>query len=153
MTNTSLPQNPGTLSFVATDSRRVARCPFHDGVATLDLLLAEIDPSETVLFDAVLDLRSLCRAGSDAETCIAQIFRVRRQLDGRHFLAFYRVRCWARRALRVEVRRPRGEWISSELPVDGGRLEEIVYAAVAPLADDGVIPGLAQVRFVFVAHS
>ena len=45
-------------------------CPFHDGAATLDLLLAKLDPNETTLFDAALDHRSLFATRADAEACI-----------------------------------------------------------------------------------
>lgn len=124
-------------------------CPFHDGIATLDLLLAEIDPRETALFDAVLDLRSLA-AGRDATACLAQLFKVRALLDGRHYLAFYRVRCWAQRTFRAEVRSHRGEAaLLRELPRDGARLDEIVNSSLACLAQDGEIPAGAHVRFVF----
>ncbi len=128
-----------------------ASCPFHDGAATLDLLLAALDPEESELFDAALDLRSLATAGDDPAACVAQLFRVRRLLAGRHYLAFYRVRCWARRALRVEVRAGRGyPWLERELPLDGGRIDEVVNSALAPLAaEDGLIPVGAHVRFTF----
>jgi hypothetical protein len=124
-------------------------CPFHDGVTTLDLLLAELDPRESGLFDAVLDLRSLA-AGRDASACLAQLFKVRTLLDGRHYLAFYRVRCWARRAFRVEVRSRRGETaLIRELPLDGARLDEVVNSSLACLAQGRDIPAGAHVRFVF----
>ncbi len=124
-------------------------CPFHDGLATLDLLLAEIDLRDTALFDAVLDLRSLA-AGRDAGACLAQLFKVRSLLDGRHYLAFYRVRCWAQRTFRVEVRSRRGEaTLLRGLPRDGARLDEIVNASLACLAQDGEIPAGAHVRFIF----
>lgn len=130
----------------------VPRCPFHDGAATLDLLLAEIDPGETALFDAALDLRSLCAAGRDAAACAEQLFRVRALLDDRHYLAFFRVRCWARRVLRIEVRAHRGApWLAREFPLDGGRLDEIVNVALASLAEGDAIPVAAHARFVFVA--
>jgi hypothetical protein len=140
--------NAGTVA-----SSGVSRCPFHDGPATLDLLLAELDTRETELFDVVLDLRSLCSAGEDADACVAQLFRVRALLDGRHYLAFYRVRCWARRAFRLEVRAGRDEaWSAHEFPLDGGRLEEVINAALAPLAFDGVLPATARVRFRFATR-
>ena len=128
----------------------LARCPFHDGAATLDLLLAELDPSDTVLFDAALDLRSLCVAGEDAAACVEQLFRVRTLLDERHYLAFYRVRCWARRRLRIQARAGRGTpWVTRELPLDGARLDEIINAALAMFAtDEGVIPASAHFRVV-----
>lgn len=136
------------------DTLRPASCPFHDGAATLDLFLAALDPRDTELFDAALDLRSLAAAGTDAAACVEQLFRVRRLLAGRHYLAFYRVRCWARRALRIEARAGRGSpWLGGELPLDGARLDEVVNTALAPFAtDDGVIPAGAHVRFSFVAR-
>lgn len=138
------------LSSNVSASSALAGCLFHDGVATLDLFLAELDPRDTALFDAALDLRSLCAAGADASACVHQLFRVRALLDERHYLAYYRVRCWARRTLRVEVRTGRGApWISHPLPLNGARLDEVINASLASLAgDDGTIPASAHVRFV-----
>ena len=129
----------------------VARCPFHDGAATLDLLLAELDPAETALFDAALDLRSLCMAREDAGACVAQLFRLRTLLDGRHYLAFYRVRCWAHRVFRIEARSNRMmPWRACPLPLDAARLDEVVNAALAAAAGlDGVTAASAHVRFTF----
>jgi hypothetical protein len=124
-------------------------CLFHDGLATLDLLLAELDPTDRRLFDAALDLRSLA-AGRDASACIEQLFRVRALLDGRHYLAFYRVRCWARRAFRIEVRAHRGaDVLVRDFPLDGGRLDEVVNSALAAVAQQDELPAGANVRFVF----
>jgi hypothetical protein len=128
-------------------------CPFHDGVATLDLLLAELDPQDTELFDAVLDLRSLSVAGTEPEACVEQLLRVRRILAGRHYLAFFRVRCWARRTFRIQVRAGRTlPWLSRELPLDCARIDELLNASLAAVADaDGEIPASAHVRFAFTA--
>lgn len=126
-------------------------CLFHDGLATLDLFLAELEPGDRTLFDAALDLRSLA-AGTDAAACIAQLFRVRTLLDGRHYLAFYRVRCWARRTFRIEVRIHRGATAQvRDFPLDGGRLDEVVNSSLAAVADNGELPVAAYVRFVFAA--
>lgn len=124
-------------------------CLFHNGLATLDLFLAELDPRDHALFDAALDLRSIA-ASADAAACIEQLFRVRALLDGRHHLAFYRVRCWARRTFRIEVRAQRGAAATvSDFPLDGGRLDEVVNSALAAVAQDGELPAGAHVRFVF----
>lgn len=141
-----------SLSEISTKSPSVgALCPFHDGAATLDALLAELDPHDAELFDAALDLRLAAEVG-DAEAGIAQLFRLRALLDGRHYLAFYRVRCWAQRALRVEVRAQRNApWLSRPLGLDGGRIDEVINTALAELAVDGEIPAGASVRFVFRA--
>jgi hypothetical protein len=125
-------------------------CPFHDGAATLDLFLAELNPRDTALFDAALDLRSLAVDGKDPEACVAQLFRVRRLLGHRHYLAFYRVRCWARRALRIEVRAGRGSpWLAYELPLGCARIGEASNLALATVAAGDGIPETGQVRFVF----
>ncbi len=137
------------LSFTTVPSAADGVCLFHDGLATLDLLLAELDPRDRDLFDAGLDLRSLATS-RDAAACVAQLFRVRALLDGRHYLAFYRVRCWARRTFQLEARACRGATpVVSQLPLDGGRLDEVVNGALAPLACDGELPAGAHVRFVF----
>src|SRR5688500_1492298 len=81
--------SPANAAVVPVEN--VACCPFHDGAATLDLLLAELDPRDREVFDAALDLRFLAVAGEDAGACAAQLFRVRQLLADRHYLAFYRV--------------------------------------------------------------
>lgn len=141
---------PATLAVRPASTTPAMLCPFHDGIATLDLLLAELDPRDVALFDAVLDLRTLCVASEEAAACVEQLFRVRTLLAERHYLAFYRVRCWARQAFRIEVRARRGApWLTQELPLDGGRLDEIVNSSLAVLAEEGVIPAAAHLRFVF----
>jgi hypothetical protein len=127
-----------------------AQCPFHDGLATLDLFLAELDPRETALFDAALDLRALASARTDGDACVAQLFHVRMLLDGRHHLAFYRVRCWANRALRIACRSHRGaDWITSEFAPGAGSVNEVVNTALAGICSGEVIPASAHARFVF----
>src|SRR5688572_23971656 len=107
MTTDTQPSAPATL----------ISCPFHNGVSTLDLLLAELDPREQELFDAVLDLRFLAGAAQDATACVEQLFRVRTLLGDRYYLAFYRVRCWARQALEIQVRASRhNAWQCRTLP-------------------------------------
>jgi hypothetical protein len=126
-------------------------CPFHDGAATLDGLLAAIDPRDGELFDAALDLRSLLTEGGDATAALHQLFRLRRLLDGRHYLAFYRVRRWVQRRIVAQVRAGRAApWRTRELPLDAARLDEIVNASVAAVAAEDAAPHVdAQVRFVF----
>lgn len=126
-------------------------CPFHDGAATLDLLLAELDPRNTALFDTALDLRSLLAEGRDAEACLTKLFRLRALLDGSHYLAFYRVRRWAQRRLVAQVRAGRTEsWLTRELPLDAARLDELTNSCLAALAGDrDEVPAGAHVRFVF----
>lgn len=127
------------------------RCPFHDGPETLDGLLAEVHPSENALLDAALDLRHALSRRDDAETVLVQLFRLRRLLDGRHYLAFYRLRCWLQRLIVVQARAHRGEpWQTFPLPLNGARLDEVIDSALARLTAPGCeVPGCAHVRFVF----
>jgi hypothetical protein len=141
---------PTPDSVRASTHASAALCPFHDGAATLDLLLAELDPRDRPLFDAALDLRSLAAAADDAEACAAQLFRVRRLIDDRYYFAFYRVRCWARRALRMQVRANRcANWITCELPLNCARMDEAVNTALAALPDHEASSPMVRVRFVF----
>ncbi len=144
---------PSFLSRTVARQAPATRCPFHDGVATLDLLLAELDPRDHELFDAVLDLRSLATAEKDATACAEQFFRVRSLLAGRHYLAFYRVRCWAQRAFRVEARAGRHLPAAvSPFPLDAARFDEVINTALAPLVTDGELPASAHARLVFTAN-
>ncbi|PTX96464.1 hypothetical protein [Opitutus sp. ER46] len=131
------------------DSRLVVS-PCDETTRAIDGLLAAINPHDRHLVDAVLDLRAAFRAGNDANTCVAQLFQVREWLDGRHHLAFFRVRDAARRALRVEVRtEPGAPWIPRELPLNAVRIDEALNSALACLAANDMIPPTADGRFVF----
>lgn len=116
--------------------------------------MAEIGEDESELLDACLDLRSLVTARADGEACLRHVALVRQHLDGRHHLSFYRLRCWLRRIIRVQVRAHRGEaWQVHELPFDFARVDELVHGALASLAVRDEIPACAQVRFVFATDA
>ncbi|HEY0944911.1 MAG TPA: hypothetical protein VGD81_06570 [Opitutaceae bacterium] len=131
------------------------RCPFHDGPETLDGLLAEVPPSESALLDAALDLRHALGRREDAEAALNQLFSLRRLLDGRHYLAFYRLRCWLQRLIVVQARSHRGEaWQTFPLPLNGARLDEVIDSTLARLTAPGCeLPGCAHVRFVFATSA
>lgn len=125
-------------------------CPFHDGAATLDGLLAELDPRDGTLFDAALDLRSSLSEGHDATAALQRLFRLRACLGGRHHLAFYRVRHWVRRRIVAQVRAGRAApWTEVELPLDAARLAELTNTCLAAVATAGALPVGAHVRFAF----
>jgi hypothetical protein len=82
-----------------------------------------------------------------------QLYHLRTCLDGRHYLSFYRVRCWVHRHVRAEVRQWRGApWTATALPRDCGRLDAAVNTCLAALASgsDGW-HNTARVRFRFVS--
>jgi hypothetical protein len=145
---------------VRVDAQPAALCPFHDGPETLDAFLAELAGSESRegenLLDAALDLRCLLvreNGNAHAELFLRTLLDLRHRLDGRHYLAFYRVRRWVQRTMLAEVRRHRGEaWTEISLPLDAGNFEQAVNTCLATLAEEnGVWPALAQIRFRFTA--
>lgn len=136
-----------------TSPPKESRCPFLDGPLTLDGLLAELGTGDAAAFDVALDLRGAMVAGLDARECVALALRLRRALDGRHYLAFYRVRRWLSRTIELQARPWRGEsWRRYALPLDCARLDEVENTAVARLASELGCDqplSLAQVRFAF----
>ena len=134
-----------------------AACPFRNGSLTIDLLLAEIGTRDSELLDAVLDLRMSLKAQDDAWGLLEQLYRVRRMLNGRAYLAFYKVRCWAKRELLAEVRPSRTcPWQRVELPLNAGNLNEAVNTCLANLPDEACVGGErwnGLVRFRFAAAS
>lgn len=142
---------PNHITTHAAKASRV-RCPFFDGPLSLDLLLAELGADEAQALDLALDLRSAIAAMAHAGTCIDLALRLRRALDGRHYLAFYRVRLWLQRLIEVQARAWRGDdWKGYPLPLNSARVDEIenacrsAWAAETPYGD----PQWAQVRFAF----
>lgn len=137
MTETEIQSRPGVGAAVDRPKPNgcPSICPFHEGPETLDLLLAEIGAGESDLLDAALDLRGLMAARSDAAAALAQLCHVRGLLDGRHYLAFYRVRCWVHRHIRAEVRAWRGApWQPVALPWDCARFDAVVNTCLAAVA-------------------
>lgn len=113
--------------------------------------MAAVDPREGQLLDALLDLRALIRSGEDAEACLAQALRVRQLLDGRHYLAFYRLRHWLRRVIIAEARCNSAEaWQSFPLPLDCGRIDEVVNGCSAQLLGERLACAGIELRFVFL---
>jgi hypothetical protein len=53
--------------------------------------------------DLLLDFRSLVRARSDAETTLRLFCELRRRLEQRHYLAFYRLRRWLEQQLIAQI--------------------------------------------------
>ncbi len=130
-------------------------CPFHDGPETLDLLLAELRQADSAAVDCALELRHAATVQTDADHCLHLLFALRRLLDGRQHLAFYRVRCWMRRLLVAELRPDRlTNWQPCPLPLDCARYDELVNRCLATLADEvGNWPPTAELRLRFVSAS
>lgn len=151
-----MPTLPLTPACRSPRSHPASGCPFRDGPATLDGLLAEIGAQGGEALDVALDLRFAYQHRHDAEACVALALRLRRLLGDRHYLAFYRVRVWLSRALAAEVRSHRGEgWKRVPLPIQASALELLEHACVQRWAQDhpGRYLGAAQVRYAYASDS
>ena len=140
----------------SVSSAGTSSCPFRHGPLTLDLLLADVGSRDSALLDAILDLRCALKGRGDAWDLLEQLYRVRRLLGGRAYLAFYKVRCWIRREIIAEVRGSRtAEWRQVRLPLNAGNLNEAVNTCLAQLSDEECIGGErwnGLVRFRFAQH-
>lgn len=72
----------------------VATCPFNCALQVVDSLLGAQRCVRGEEVDLLLDFRSLLRHGSDAEAVLDLFFRLRREMEPRHYVAFYRLRRW-----------------------------------------------------------
>ena len=139
------------MTAIAVSSAQAVGIPnsVRDGVALLDLLLSELNPHDSGLLDAALDLREAVARG-DAPASLELLFRIRTLLGSRHRSTFCRVQCWMLAAITVQVRANRAlPWIARAFPQGAVRLEEVVNASLATLAENDQIPLCTQVRFVF----
>jgi hypothetical protein len=70
----------------------------------IDKLLAEPQGVTGEDVDLLLDFRSLLRTRREAEKALRAFCELRRRLECRHYLAFYRLRLWLQHHIQVEVR-------------------------------------------------
>jgi hypothetical protein len=78
-------------------------CHPNCSLEVIDLLLSTpgaVDGEET---DLLLDLRSLFKHRQQAEATLRLFCDVRRRLEHRHYLAFYRLRRWCERHIAGEL--------------------------------------------------
>jgi hypothetical protein len=99
------PAPPASVNTVcpATRCRRTCALDVVDG------LLRETDAVRGEEVDSLLDLRSLLRRRENAEATLALFLQLRRSMEQRHYLAFYRLRHWLQNEIQVNVRVRRGE--------------------------------------------
>src|SRR5215469_7270526 len=77
-----------------TDVCHAGSCRPKCSLEVVDELLSMPDAVTGEEVDLLLDFRSLLRAGHDAEETLRMFCDLRRRLEQRHYLAFYRLRRW-----------------------------------------------------------
>jgi hypothetical protein len=101
--------------------------------------------------DALLDLRWHLRHRADAEAALRLFSQVRRALEERHYLGFYRLRKWLEGHIEVRVRICRGgPERSAALVLDNYCLEAVRSRCLRAALQPGEMSMLPRVRFAFV---
>lgn len=128
--------------------RLPALCSADCSLHVLDLLLSmsgAVDGQET---DLLLDLRSLFRKREEAEASLRLFCELRRRMEHRHYVAFYRLRRWCERHIVAEIGlegRPQG----LRVPV---RMDFYCVEAIRRACLCGALartPGLSKARLTF----
>ena len=78
-------------------------CRLKCSLEVVDELLATPEAVSGDEADLLLDFRSLLRAHNDAEGTLRLFSDLRRRLEQRHYLAFYRLRRWLENQIKAEV--------------------------------------------------
>ncbi len=83
-------------------------CRERCGHEIVDVLLHEQAERAPDLVDSLLDLKSALAQRSDAEQILETFCELRRRLEKRYYLAFYRMRRWLENQMEAQVSRGRG---------------------------------------------
>jgi hypothetical protein len=100
--------------------------------------------------DALLDLRSLLRHREDATATLALFCRLRRTMEMRHYLAFYRLRRWLENQVEGGVRVRRGDpERAAPLRLDRYCIEAVRYQCLHSVLRPGEMFLAPKVHFRF----
>jgi hypothetical protein len=101
--------------------------------------------------DLLLDFRSLLRARSDAEATLRLFCELRRRMEQRHYLAFFRLRRWLERQLTAHVSSlSTGHQTEVSLRLDFYCIEAVRRQSLCAAAQQGTANPPARLRFSFV---
>lgn len=81
-----------------------ATCRVACALEVIDGLLRAAGAVRGEEVDSLLDLRWVLRERTDAEAALALFCQLRRSMEERHYLAFYRLRRWLQNHIEVNVR-------------------------------------------------
>lgn len=142
----NLTNSPTSVSVNAASTQCRRTCALE----VIDSLLREIGGVRGDEVDALLDFRFLLRHRENAEGALAMFCQLRRTMEGRQYLAFYRLRRWLSDQIEVHVRVRRGEpERTSPLRLDCFCLEAVRCQALRSSVADGEPVLAPRVRFCF----
>jgi hypothetical protein len=78
-----------------------ANCNLNCALEVVDGLLRATHAVRGEEMDSLLDLRSLLRRREDPEATLASFCQLRRSMEDRHYLSFYRLRRWLENQIQV----------------------------------------------------
>jgi hypothetical protein len=100
--------------------------------------------------DGLLDFRWVLRHREDAEATLALFCQLRRAMEERHYLAFYRVRRWLENQIEVFVRlHPKGQELRAPLKLDFYCVEAIRHHSLRNAGPQVGHVAVPRVRFAF----
>lgn len=149
MTTASL--SPSATNITEQQQQIAARPERRSAVSVVDELLSTPGAVSGEEVDLLLDFRFQLRARQDADATLRLFCELRRRLEGRHYLALYRIRRWLEANVVADVRSCQ----AAEAHVVALKLDHYCVEAVrrvalcAGLRGEGVLLA-PRVRFEFV---
>jgi hypothetical protein len=100
--------------------------------------------------DALLDLRWLLRHRQDAEAAVILFCSLRRTMEERHYLAFYRLRRWLENQVEAVIRLRRGEPEKiAPIKIERYCVEAVRFQCLESIRDGREPLFCPRVKFVF----
>jgi hypothetical protein len=127
-----------------------ASCRWRCALEVIDELLSEPGAVSGDEMDRLLDLRYLLRRAEDAEGALRLFCDLRRRLEQRHYLAFFRLRRWLENRLVAEVRIcPAAEPQRVRVKLGHYCVEALRRVSLCAALGEGSVLLAPRLRFVF----
>ena len=125
-------------------------CRFRCAMEVIDDLLAEPGAVSGEEMDQLLDLRWHLRHRTDADASLRLFCEVRRRMEHRHYLAFFRIRRWMENHLLAEVRPcPAAEPRFVSVKLDHYCVEALRRICLCSALGPGTVLLVPRLRFTF----
>jgi hypothetical protein len=136
---------------ICADGCTVGACHPKCALDVVDELLSTPGAVTGDEVDLLLDFRSLLRARREAETALRVFCDLRRRLEQRHYLAFYRLRRWLENQIAAEVRSPvSAEAVRVPLRLDFYCVEAVRRASLCAALKHGAPFSALRLQFTFL---
>lgn len=142
---------PTIQSATCADTCAVGACRPKCSLEVVDELLSAPDSVTGEETDLLLDFRSLLRARVDAEATLRMFCDLRRRMESRHYLSFYRLRRWLENQIVGETHSMESEeMMRVPLRLDFYCVEAIRRLCLCAAVQQGAAFPRRRLRFAFV---